>query len=52
MTKAIINNFVAEKTTELVLIFHKKTNKLVFLSFNMNQKNIKVLTQHLQKYVE
>ena len=38
-----INNVVAKKTTEVVLLFHKKTTKLVFLWPNMSQKNIKVL---------
>ena len=34
---------LAKETTELVLLFHKKTIKLVFLYPNMSQKNIKVL---------
>ena len=35
---AIRNNIVAKKTTELVLLFHKKATKLVFLRPNMSQK--------------
>ena len=35
---AIINNIMAKMKTELVLIFHKKTTKLVFLWANMSQK--------------
>ena len=42
--QAIRNNIVAKKTTELVLLFHKKTTKLVFLWPNMSQKCFKVLT--------
>ena len=41
--KAIRNNIVAKKTTELVLIFHKKITKLVFLWPNMSQLCFKVL---------
>ena len=41
--QAIKNNIVAKKTTELVLLFHTKTTKLVFLLPNMGQKSIKVL---------
>ena len=37
------NNIVAKKTTELVLLFHKETTKLVFLWPNMSQKSTKVL---------
>ena len=37
---------LAKKTTELVLFFHKKTTKLVFLWLNMGQKNIKVLINY------
>ena len=33
---------MAKKTTELVLLFHKKTTKLVFLWPNMSQNIIKV----------
>ena len=41
---AIRNNIiVAKKTTELVLLFHKKTTKLVFIWFNMNQKRTRLL---------
>ena len=40
---AIGNNIVAKKTTELVLLFHKKTTKLVFLWPDMSQKSFKVL---------
>ena len=40
----IRNNIMAKKTTELVLLFHKKTTKIVFLWPNMGQKSIKVLT--------
>ena len=40
---AIRNNIVAKKTTELVLLLHKKTTKLVFLWLNMGQKSFKVL---------
>ena len=45
--KAIRNNIVAKKTTELVLHFYKKTTKLVFIWPNMGQKSIKVLTVFL-----
>ena len=41
--KAIRNNIVAKMTIELILLFHKKTTKLVFLWPNVGQKNIKVL---------
>ena len=44
---AIRNNIVAKKTTELVLLFHKKTTKLFFLVPNMGQKNIKVLIKYI-----
>ena len=44
--KDIKNNIVAKKTTELVLLFHKKTTKLVFFWPNMGQKNIKVLINY------
>ena len=44
---AIRNNIVAKKTTELVLLFHKKTTKLVFLWPNMSQKDINVLIYFL-----
>ena len=40
---AIRNNIVAKKTTELVLLFHKKTTKLVFFWPNMSQNSFKVL---------
>ena len=43
--QAIINNFVAKKTTELVLLFHKNATKLVFLWPNMSKENWKVLRQ-------
>ena len=42
--QAIINNIVAKKTTEIVLLFHKKTTKLVFLWPNMGQKHESVIT--------
>ena len=42
--KTIRNNIVAKKTTELVLLFHKKTTKLVFLWPNIDQKCFKVLS--------
>ena len=45
--QAIRNNIVANNTTELVLLFHKKTTKLDFLWSNMAQKNFKVLRQLL-----
>ena len=35
---------VAKKTTEFVLLFHKKTTNLIFLWPNISQKSIKVLT--------
>ena len=41
--QAIRNNIVAKKTTKLVFLFHKNTNKLVFLWPNMGQKSIKGL---------
>ena len=31
------NNFVAKKAAELVLLYHKKTTKLVFLGPNVSQ---------------
>ena len=34
------NNIVANKTTEIVLIFHKNKTKLVFLWPNMGQKKL------------
>ena len=39
----IKNNIAAKKTTELVLLFHKKIIKLVFLQPNMGQMCFKVL---------
>ena len=39
---AIRNNIVAKKRTELVVPFHKKTTKLVFLWPNMDQLCFKV----------
>ena len=39
-------NIVSKKTTELVLLFHKKTTKLLFLWPNMDQKRFKVLICH------
>ena len=36
--QAIKNNIVAKKTTELALLFHKKTTKPVFHWPNMSQK--------------
>ena len=39
----IKNNIVAKKATELVLLFHKNKNKLVFLWPNMSQKSIREL---------
>ena len=41
--QAIRNKIVAKKTTELVLIFHKKTTKIVFLWPNMGQLGFNVL---------
>ena len=41
--QAIRNNIVAKKTTELVLLLHKKINKLVFLRPNICQLCFKVL---------
>ena len=41
--KAIRNNIVTKKTTELVLRFHKKTTKLVFLWPNISKTSIRVL---------
>ena len=35
---------LAKNTIELVLLFHKKTTKLVFLWPNMTQKSFKMLT--------
>ena len=35
LIQAIKNNIMAKKTTELVLFFHKKTTRLVFLWPNM-----------------
>ena len=43
LISAFINNIVAKKTTEIVLLFHKNTTKLLFLWPNMGQKIIKVL---------
>ena len=37
------NNFVAKKTTELFVLFHKKKTKLVFLWPNLGQLCFKVL---------
>ena len=42
--KAIRNNIVTKKTTELDLIFHKNLTKLDFFWPNMSQKSFKVLT--------
>ena len=50
MKKAIRNNIVAKKTTELVLFFHKDITKLVFICPNMSQKSIKVFIK-LLKYI-
>ena len=41
--KAIRNDIVAKTTTELVLLFYKKTTKLFLLSPNMGQLCLKVL---------
>ena len=40
--QTITKNIVAKKTTELLLFFHKKRTKLVFLWLNMGQKSIKL----------
>ena len=40
---AIKNNIVTKKTTELVLVFHKKKTKLVFWP-NMGQLGFKMLS--------
>ena len=40
--KAIRNNIMAQKTTELVLLFNKKTTKLLFLWPNMGHLCLKV----------
>ena len=39
-----IEIILAKKTTEIVLLFHKNTTKLVFLWPNMGQKCIKMLS--------
>ena len=39
---AIRKNIVAKKTTELVLLFHKNINKLVFHWLNMSEKSFKL----------
>ena len=36
---AIKNNIVAKKTTELVLLFHKKTTKLLFFGLMWDKKH-------------
>ena len=43
--KAIRNNIVAKQTTELVLLFRKKTTKVVFLWPNISQLCFKVLSK-------
>ena len=44
MSSVISNALIlAKNTTELVLLFHKKTTKLVFFWPNIGQKSIKVL---------
>ena len=40
---------LVKKTTELALLFHEKTTKLVFLWPNMGLKNFKVLKKYLIK---
>ena len=40
---------MAKKTTELVLLFHKKTSKLVFLWPNMGQKHESVKRRYCIK---
>ena len=47
-----LNNIVAKKTTELVLLFHKRTTKLVFLWPNMCKKSFKVLSLNLSSLKE
>ena len=50
--KAIRNNIMAKKTTELVLLSHKKTTKLVFVWPNMDQLCFKVLIKIIyQQYL-
>ena len=49
--QTIRNNIVVINTNEFVLLFHKKTTKLVFLWPNMGQKSIKVLTSDLSSSV-
>ena len=44
LVQAIRNNIVAKKTTEIVILFHKKTTKSVFLWLILSQKSIKMLT--------
>ena len=41
---------LAIKTTELVLFFHRKTTKLVFLWPNISQKSFKVLRKTMQHF--
>ena len=41
---------MAKKTTEIVLLFHKKTTRLVFLWPNIIQKNIKELTCNFEYF--
>ena len=49
---AIRNSIMGKNTTELILLFHKKTNKLVFLCPNMGQKSIKVLNTDIEVNIE
>ena len=42
--QAIRNNIVDKNTIELVVFFHKKTTKLVFLLPNTGQLSFKVLS--------
>ena len=41
---------VVKKTTELVLLFHKKTTNLIFLWPNMGQLTFKVLKSKKKEY--
>ena len=44
---AIRNNIVAKKTTELMVLFHKKKTKIVFIWPSMDQLCLKVLKNRL-----
>ena len=49
LIKAIRNNIVTKRTTELVLLFHKNITQLIFLRPNMGQKSFKVFTKFISK---